>query len=332
MNEMCKYECFIKRFLASPSDFTTNKTNLGIITLDTALKMVYEFIEKNKDKSIVATHDMVDSKDRICIIGDICGQSSTFRIVLNRVDYHSTFLFLGNYVGKGPKSLYCILLAYALKMLNPNTILLRGNNETELGKDLWNDILFHFLEVPKSSGSIEGSLVYKNCSKLYHLLRVSFNCLPVCAIVNGSYFFAHGGIPKNPDFLTIFKIVKTPLFIKTNIDFHVKQSIGNDTLNPLSETCLELMWNKECDTVFSLSEFTTIADKGYFKEFTDGVLQDFLKKNNFKMLIHSHEPVNGYRINKSKTSLTINSSQSKDCERAVAFMDNKGHVEVRFFF
>jgi predicted phosphodiesterase len=115
------------------------------------------------------------------IVGDIHGNLDALIRLFNEFGYPDSrrFIFLGDYVDRGPKSNEVIILLYALKVLFPhNLILLRGNHESGLMTDVYGfrqECLLRFLP------------------RVYSSFVDSFLKLPVCAVVNGHILCVHGG-------------------------------------------------------------------------------------------------------------------------------------------
>ncbi|KAK0415373.1 hypothetical protein QR680_011912 [Steinernema hermaphroditum] len=129
----------------------------------------------------------------IVICGDIHGQfHDLLRIFLteglpnDNISNKQRYLFLGDYVDRGPQSLEVVLLLFCLKVRYPNDFfLLRGNHE-------YNGI----------NGRQKRTWFYGECvatlgdkaNPIFSHTNAIFNCLPVAAIVADRIFCVHGGI------------------------------------------------------------------------------------------------------------------------------------------
>jgi uncharacterized membrane protein YgcG len=104
-----------------------------------------------------------------------------------------SFLFLGDYVDRGPNSLELIAYLFALKLTAPHKFhLVRGNHEHR---------------TVNGRGGAHGSTLRQQAvsrfgtdygNAVWHAVNKAFDCMPLAAIIDGHLFCAHGGIPRLP--------------------------------------------------------------------------------------------------------------------------------------
>ncbi|CAL8086059.1 unnamed protein product [Calicophoron daubneyi] len=116
------------------------------------------------------------------VVGDVLGHFLKLLQTLNELGHppSSTYLFLGNYVNRGDRSIETIALLFGYKLLYPNKVfLLRGNHESnQLGRTygFYFECTRHF------------------SSRLWGELMETFNFLPAAAILDDCIFCTHSGI------------------------------------------------------------------------------------------------------------------------------------------
>jgi diadenosine tetraphosphatase ApaH/serine/threonine PP2A family protein phosphatase len=139
----------------------------------------------------------VTVKDTLVVVGDIHGQfQDLYTSVLCQqydrrrcnpggLDRH--FLFMGDYVDRGPHSLEVVLLLLALKVEYPSLIYLtRGNHEEEKTSRVYGFLT----EATSSLGAAAGAAVWSAVNKV-------FLDLPLAAVVTTPhmrFFVTHGGL------------------------------------------------------------------------------------------------------------------------------------------
>lgn len=95
----------------------------------------------------------------------------------------ASYVFLGDYVDRGDHGVECVLYLFCMKLLSPNKFfLLRGNHETRaLQKNF--------------SFQAECMKKFDNDESVWEAFNKTFDCLPICAVIDDAIFCAHGGIP-----------------------------------------------------------------------------------------------------------------------------------------
>jgi serine/threonine-protein phosphatase PP1 catalytic subunit len=125
---------------------------------------------------------VLDLTGPIHVCGDIHGQFWDLIRVFTASDIgpDSRYLFLGDYVDRGPQSLEVVCLLFAMKLRAPtNIFLLRGNHESR--------------EMTECFG-FAAECADKLAGRSYELFLSVFECMPIVAIVNQRIFCVHGGL------------------------------------------------------------------------------------------------------------------------------------------
>jgi diadenosine tetraphosphatase ApaH/serine/threonine PP2A family protein phosphatase len=128
------------------------------------------------------------------VVGDIHGNLGTLVRIFDELGYPDSrrFLFLGDYIDRGPHSCEVLLLLYALKVLFPDHIfLLRGNHE---------------IGAMSVTYGFRQECLSRFLPRVYSAFLDSFCRLPVAATINDRFFCVHGGL--TPD-LTIDSLDKS---------------------------------------------------------------------------------------------------------------------------
>jgi protein phosphatase len=129
----------------------------------------------------------------ITVVGDLHGNLKSLVRIFEELGYPDSrsFVFLGDYIDRGPHSCEVLILLYSLKIIYPNKIfLLRGNHEMS--------------KMTESSG-FQQECLSRFLPRIYALFVNSFSSLPICAIINEGIFCVHGGLIPN---LKIEKLTK----------------------------------------------------------------------------------------------------------------------------
>jgi serine/threonine-protein phosphatase PP1 catalytic subunit len=141
----------------------------------------------------------LDRPIRIC--GDIHGQFTDLLRVfeMGGLPPASKYLFLGDYVDRGDKSVEVILLLFALKIRFPTFIyLLRGNHESPEMTEM-----FGFADECRR----------KLSRPMWDIFLRVFDCLPIAAVITGGFFCIHGGISPHLQSLDDIAAIRRPTSI-----------------------------------------------------------------------------------------------------------------------
>lgn len=137
------------------------------------------------------------------VIGDIHGQYYDLIRIFNSCGYppYSNYLFLGDYVDRGYKSLETILLLFCYKIKYPeNFFMLRGNHESANITKIYG----FYDECKRRLPSISGN------HKLWKSFVDVFNTLPIAATINDKIFCIHGGLSPELQDLKQIENIKRP--------------------------------------------------------------------------------------------------------------------------
>lgn len=197
-------------------------------------------------------------KPPLIICGDTHGQFSTtlkiFEVCGNPSE--TNYLFLGDYVDRGLNGIENVCCLFLYKIFYPDRFyLLRGNHEC-------------------SSVTMEFGF-YDECVSKYdksvwtHFCEV-FQCLPITAIIDNTFFCVHGGL--SPELHDIEKDIKS---LTRPIEIYQ------------SDLLSDLLWSDPNRNVHEWEE----NDRGTGVFFGVDHFLDFVHKNNFEFVIRAHQVV-----------------------------------------
>jgi diadenosine tetraphosphatase ApaH/serine/threonine PP2A family protein phosphatase len=252
---------FLKGLISKPHLLS----ELEFGTISRILHTVKDLFE---DENLLLDLNLKDKNKEIYVIGDIHGNLDTLLKIIKIIEdkHPEMVIFLGDLVDRGPKQLECLLIVLILKILEPQKyFLLKGNHET--------------LEMNQYYGFAQDFMNrFQNFEKFKEILEV-YNVLPLCALVNNSILCLHGGIPQDLEILNKIKNVKTKDL--------------STVINSISQNLIQIMWN---DPKKNLQGFSESFRGPGIKFFGEDVFETFLKENNLKFIIRSHEHFpEGYR-------------------------------------
>lgn len=116
------------------------------------------------------------------VVGDIHGQ---FYDLLGMFEMcgdpsETQYIFLGDYVDRGDRSIEVLILLYAMKISHPTHMwLLRGNHESRRMTSYF---------------TFQKECLCRYSEHLYKAATRSFRALPLCAVLNHQFFCVHAGI------------------------------------------------------------------------------------------------------------------------------------------
>jgi serine/threonine-protein phosphatase 5 len=215
--------------------------------------------------------------------------------LLNIFDTHgfpsetNPYLFNGDFVDRGSFSLEVVLLLFTFKCIYPDHLhLTRGNHES--------------LNMNKVYG-FEGEVKAKYSSQMFQLFTEVFHCLPLSYVLAKKVIVLHGGLFSSDD-VTLDDIRKIDRFRE-----------------PLDDGLMsEVLWSDP-----QPQPGRAPSKRGVGLSFGPDVTANFLKRNDLKLVVRSHEfKDEGYEVEAGGQLITIFSAPNY-CDQ----MGNKGAL-LRF--
>merc|ERR1719277_251269 len=229
----------------------------------------------------------VPEDEEFTVCGDVHGQYYDLLHIweINGVPSDKNpYLFNGDFVDRGSFSIEVILILFAFKLLYPNHMhLARGNHETRNMNKLY---------------GFEGEVTKKYDENLYQLFCEAFCLLPLAHVINDKIFVMHGG-----------------LFSRDGVTLDEIRKVNRDCEPPDEGLMTELLWSDP-----QPGRGRMPSKRGVGVAFGQDVTENFLKTNNLKLVIRSHEMKEaGYEIEHSGKLVTVFSAPNY-CDQ----MGNKG--------
>jgi len=211
------------------------------------------------------------------LCGDIHGQFHDLLRIFENGGYPpaSNYLFLGDYVDRGKRSLETVLLLFLYKIKYPeNFFLLRGNHESP------------------SICRIYG--FYDECKQRYNVKLWKtfcdvFNYLPVCAVIDDRVICMHGGL--------------SHMMLDSSIRVRdVVQNIQRPADIPDQGLLCDLLWSDPHQEVQGFGA----NDRGVSVSFGQDVVRQFLQKEDMDLVVRAHQVVeDGYEFFGDRKLVTI---------------------------
>ena len=227
-------------------------------------KLSYEILNKEDNVLYVSSP--------FILIGDVHGDYDDVLEIFEIFGYppEGRYLFLGDYVDRGPNSIHTLLLLLCYKIKYPKDFyLIRGNHETSSQSPyhgFYDEVLDKF-----------GDFFVWKC-----FLDI-FIVLPIAIVVDNSIFCVHGGLSVHS--LTIEQIQLE----NRKIDDFLPKSMISD-----------LLWNDPSE-IFGFSA----SDREGGVAWGSDITENFLKKNKLKFIVRGHQSVDGYNLNHNNQVLTV---------------------------
>ena len=145
---------------------------------------------------------VIDVKSPVIVVGDVHGQVDAVHYIFHHFGSpeNKKYIFLGDYVDRGPKSIYTIVLLLAYKiLLEKDFIMIRGNHE-----DIKISTQYQFRD--------EIIKTYKS-AKLLDNFNSVFTSLPLGVLINNTIFCIHGGLGPAIRSVDTVREIKRPLIL-----------------------------------------------------------------------------------------------------------------------
>lgn len=185
----------IERLLATKKRHSSRKSK-SVLDVDTN---EIKFILGKSRLIFLEQPSLLRLSPPVKIVGDIHGQFHDLVRIFNCCGYppHSNYLFLGDYVDRGEKSLETILLLLCYKIKYPeNFFMLRGNHESA--------------NITKIYGFYDECKRRLKVPKLWKSFVDVFNSLPIAATINDKIFCVHGGLSPEMNTFKQIEDIKRP--------------------------------------------------------------------------------------------------------------------------
>mmetsp|Transcript_43196 Transcript_43196/g.122172 ORF Transcript_43196/g.122172 Transcript_43196/m.122172 type:complete len:337 (+) Transcript_43196:160-1170(+) len=219
---------------------------------------------------------LIEVEAPINLCGDIHGQYHDLLRIFEHGGWppEANYLFLGDYVDRGRRSLetICLLFAYKIKY-KENFFLLRGNHESPSICRIYG-----FYDECKQRYSV----------KLWKTFCDVFNCLPACALVDDKVIGMHGGLSQ--DMLQPDANVRAMVL-----------GMSRPADIPDSGFLCDLLWSDPSDiTGFGNN------DRGVSVSFGPDIVHTFLRKEEMDLVVRAHQVVeDGYEFFADRGLVTI---------------------------
>ncbi|EFO86727.1 hypothetical protein CRE_04541 [Caenorhabditis remanei] len=220
---------------------------------------------------------MVELETPVKVCGDVHGQYSDVLRLLEKGGFPPTvnYLFLGDYVDRGPQSLEVVSLFLAYKVRFPgNFFMLRGNHET----GAINRVYGFLDEIQRKYGSKIGA-------NLWNTFQTCFAYMPYTGLIAGRILCMHGGISKRMQSLNQLRKLPRPVL---------------DIPNPSLE--IDILWSDPDQTIHGFDDST----RGVGQVFGDEALQEVMDRLGVDLIARAHQVVqDGYEFFYKKKLVTI---------------------------
>lgn len=166
---------------------TMKEIEEGILIPELRIKSICEEVSKlfKKQENI----RKIEAPVTVC--GDIHGQFEDLQelFIIGGSLPETSYLFLGDYVDRGSKSIETIIYLFCLKIKYPERItMIRGNHESRI--------------TSKAYGFYKECLFkYHNCDNVWKFVTDTFDFMPIGALIGDEIFAVHGGLSPKVEYI-----------------------------------------------------------------------------------------------------------------------------------
>lgn len=214
----------------------------------------------------------------LSLCGDIHGQYHDLLKTFGHCGFppEVNYLFLGDYVDRGKRSLETLSLLFAYKIKFPeNFFLLRGNHESPSISRIYG-----FFDECRRRYNVK---VWKTCCDV-------FNYLPVCAVIQDRVICMHGGLSQE-------MLDETGPKVRARVS-----ALPRPAEVPDSGFLCDLLW---ADPTMDAMGFG-MNDRGVSVAFGQDVVKTFLAREDFDLVVRAHQVVeDGYEFFADRSLVTI---------------------------
>mmetsp|Transcript_28741 Transcript_28741/g.73741 ORF Transcript_28741/g.73741 Transcript_28741/m.73741 type:complete len:342 (-) Transcript_28741:101-1126(-) len=232
----------------------------------------------DRARHIFSEQDMLlELEAPLNLCGDIHGQFHDLLRIFDNGGYppQSNYLFLGDYVDRGKKSLetVCLLFAYKIKY-SENFFLLRGNHESPSICRIYG-----FYDECKTRYNV----------KLWKTFCSVFNYLPACAVIDDRVICMHGGLSQ--------QMLEHNARVKDMV-----LAIDRPADIPDQGFLCDLLWSDPHPEVVGFGA----NDRGVSVSFGPDIVNQFLHKEDMDLVVRAHQVVeDGYEFFADRKLVTI---------------------------
>ncbi|VDK87189.1 unnamed protein product [Litomosoides sigmodontis] len=236
---------------------------------------------------------LIDVSIPVIVVGDIHGQYADLQRIFAAVGRpgRTRFLFLGDYIDRGPQSLECICSLVAWKIAYPKRIfLLRGNHE--------------FASVNREYGfydELATRFSVGQAMRLWKEFNDLFSIFPFSALIKNKILCMHGGLSPHLQSLDDIRNIKMPVM-----------ELFSDTLEQ------DLVWS---DPKLDIKGYEPNKLRNVSVAFGEDIVYKTCKRLSLDLIIRAHQVMeNGYGFFAGRKLVTVFSAP------LYAELNNKGAV------